>query len=221
MKQYLHFILNAILNLIYPKVCGICDEICEKDLCKKCEIKLNKIAVLKKRVYLTKYYGKHFYLFVYDGILKERIVNYKFNGKSYIYKSFVNFMIKNKKVCDFLKSYDIIIPVPIHVKRKRKRGYNQCELIANDLATYFENLTCVTKVLYKKIHTKPQSTKTKQERKSNIQGVYQLRHKEIIKGKKILLFDDIYTTGSTVNECCKVLKQADIQLVDVLTIAQD
>ena len=141
MKNYLQMIWYAMLDLVFPNVCGICNKICEEDLCKKCEIRLNNIAVLKKRVYLTKNFGKHFYLFVYDGLIKEKIISYKFYEKSYIYKSFVNFMIKNKKVCDFLKSYDIIIPVPIHEKRKRKRGYNQSSLIAKELAIHFHHLT--------------------------------------------------------------------------------
>ena len=66
-----------------------------------------------------------------------------------------------------------------------------------------------------------QSKLKKEERQKNIQNVYELKNKQILKNKKILLIDDIYTTGSTVNECCKILRQAEPKSIDVLTIAKD
>ena len=122
--------INYVLNLIYPNVCGICDRLCKDDLCTKCKIKLNNIAKVKIDYYNNKFFKKHLYIFKYEGIIKEKLINFKFNEKTYIYKSIVNFMIKNKKICGFLKKYDIIIPVPIHNKRKVERGYNQSALFA-------------------------------------------------------------------------------------------
>jgi len=219
MKKILYFI-NLAINLIYPNVCGICDKICKENLCKKCEIKLNNIEKFKVDTYKEKNFTKHIYLFKYEGIIKENLIKFKFNEKPFIYKSFANFLIKNKKICRFLKSYDIIIPVPIHYNRKVTRGYNQSALIAKELA---KNL-CINyekNVLYKKIDNKPQSTKNKEERKANVIGVYHTKNEYKICNKKIILLDDIYTTGSTVNECAKVLKQAGAKRVDVITIAKD
>ena len=216
----LHFI-NSVLNIIFPNVCGICNCLCKEDLCKKCEIKLNKIAKIRVDKYKKFYFRKHLFIFKYEGIIRQKLLEYKFYEKTYIYKSFVNFILKNKKICDFLKNYDIIIPVPIHNKRKRERGYNQSEVIAKQIANSFENLICVTDVLYKKKYTKPQNLKTKEERKKNVIGVYEIKNKEKIINKKILVLDDIYTTGSTLNECCKALRQANIKFVDVITIAKD
>lgn len=218
--KMLHFI-NAVLNLIYPNVCGICDRLCRDDICRKCERELNKRAKCKIDRYYNRYFRKHFYLFQYEGIIKSRLVNYKFNEKVYIYKAFVNFMLKNKKVCCFLKNYDIIIPVPIHKNRKLERGYNQSALIAKELSKQFVHLQYVEDVLVKKRNNKPQSTKTKVERKKDVIGAYFLKNQEKLYNRKILLLDDIYTTGSTVNECCKVLKQAKVKCVDVITIAKD
>jgi len=219
MKKILWFINHAI-NLIYPNVCGICEKICKDDLCKKCEIKLNNIMKLKIDIYKNKNFRKHLYLFKYEGIIKEKLIKFKFNEKPYIYKSFVKILIKNKKVCRFLKSYDIIIPVPIHYNRKVIRGYNQSDLISKEIAKSL-NIKYEDKVIFKKINNKPQSTKNKEERKVNVIGAYYCKNGHRIYGKKVLILDDIYTTGSTVNECSKVLKLAGAKSVDVITIAKD
>ena len=219
MKKTLWFI-NYAINLIYPNVCGICEKICKDDLCKKCEIKLNNIMKLKIDIYKNKNFRKHLYLFKYEGIIKEKLIKFKFNEKPYIYKSFVKILIKNKKVCRFLKSYDIIIPVPIHYNRKVIRGYNQSDLISKEIAKSL-NIKYEDKVIFKKINNKPQSTKNKEERKVNVIGAYYCKNGHRIYGKKVLILDDIYTTGSTVNECSKVLKLAGAKSVDVITIAKD
>lgn len=218
--KVLHFI-NYALNLIYPNVCGICDKLSDEDLCKKCELKLNEIATIKINEHLNKYFKKHLFIFKYEGIIKKKLIAYKFNERVYVYKAFVNFMLKNKKVCRFLESYDIIIPVPIHKNRKLKRGYNQTSLIAKKIAENFENLQYIDDVLIKKIDNKPQSTKNKIDRKKDVIGVYEIKNAEKLKNKKVLVIDDIYTTGSTLNECCKILKQANPKWLDVVTIAKD
>lgn len=219
MEKILLFISHAI-NLIYPNVCGICDRVCKNDLCKKCEIYLNNISKLRIDKYKNKKIKKHIYLFKYEGIIKERLIKFKFNEKPYIYKSIVNFLIKNKKICRFLESYDIIIPVPIHYKRKITRGYNQSALIARKLAKKL-NINCEENVLFKKVNNKPQSTKNREDRKVNVIGAYYTKNKKLIFNKKIILLDDIFTTGSTVNECAKVLINAGASKVDVITIAKD
>ena len=214
-------IIKYVINLIYPNVCGICDKLCDDDICKKCEIKLNNISKIKIDRYTNKYFKKHLYIFKYEGIIKERLINYKFNERNYIYKAFVKFMLKNKKICDFLKNYDIIIPVPIHTKRRMERGYNQSALIAKEISKEIQKIDYLEDVLIKKINNKPQSTKNKSERKNNVIGAYYMKNKEKINNKKILLLDDIYTTGNTVNECCKILQSANPKCIDVITIAKD
>ena len=214
-------IIKYVINLIYPNVCGICDKLCDDDICKKCEIKLNNISKIKIDRYTNKYFKKHLYIFKYEGIIKERLIKYKFNERNYIYKAFVKFMLKNKKICDFFKNYDIIIPVPIHTKRRMERGYNQSALIAKEISKEIQKIDYLEDVLIKKINNKPQSTKNKSERKNNVIGAYYMKNKEKINNKKILLLDDIYTTGNTVNECCKILQSANPKCIDVITIAKD
>ncbi len=166
------------------------------------------------------YFQEHLYVFQYQGKIRQILLDYKFNNQAYLYKTIVNFLLKNKKFFQILKSYDTIVPVPISKKRRKERGYNQSELIAREIAKRLE-ITYDNKSLLKVKNIIEQSKLNKEEREKNIQGVYQLRNKQILENKKILLLDDIYTTGSTVNECSKILSIAKPNKIGVLTIAKD
>lgn len=129
-------------------------------------------------------------------------------------------MLKNKKFFSILKSYDTIIPVPISKKRRQKRGYNQSELIAREIAKRAK-IDYNNQCLLKTKNIIEQSKLNKEERQQNIQGAYQIVQTKKIANKKILLIDDIYTTGNTANECSKTLEQANPKKIGVLTIAKD
>lgn len=116
--------------------------------------------------------------------------------------------------------YDIIIPVPMSRKKLAQRGYNQSELIASKISRY-SKIQLQKDIIIKVKENKTQSTLNKIQRLENIKNVYKIKNKQKIKAKNILLFDDIYTTGATVNECAKILKQAGAKTVNVLTIAKD
>ena len=162
----------------------------------------------------------HIYFFKYQGTIRKMILDYKFNEKSYLYKTIINFLLKNKKIFQFLKSYDTMIPVPISKQRKKERGYNQSLLIAKEISIILK-VPIQNNCLYKTKNNNKQSTLSKDEREKNVQGVYELRNTELIKNKSILIIDDIYTTGNTIKECCKILQQAKIKKIGVLTIARD
>ncbi len=161
-----------------------------------------------------------FFLLQYKDIIREKMIQYKFNEKSYLYKMFCEIFVKNKNACEFLKSYDIIIPVPMNKKKKKIRGYNQTELIAKEIAKYFD-IQVDTKNLIKEKNTPMQSSLGKNERIKNVQNVYKVLYPEKIKGKNVLILDDIYTTGATVNECRRVLKQEETNKVGTFIIARD
>lgn len=167
-----------------------------------------------------KYFDEHIYLFKYQGLIREKIINYKFNEKAYLYKTFVNFWLIDENTCRIISSYDIIIPVPISKKRYKQRGYNQSELLAKEIAKNTE-IKLEKKCLYKNKDIIEQSKLNKEDRAKNIQNVYNCKNSLKIENKKILLIDDIYTTGSTVNECSKVLKNNKVQKIGILTIAKD
>ena len=166
------------------------------------------------------YNRERFHMLKYEGIIRDKLIEYKFNDKPYLYRMFYEILIKDKNACDFLKGYDIIIPVPIHKKRKSLRGYNQSELIAKKLSDEFK-MPMYIDVLKKQINTIPQSSLGKKARKSNAQNVYKVDNMQKIKNKNVVILDDIYTTGATANECIKVLKDAGAYRVGIITIAKD
>ncbi len=213
--------MDKILDLIYPPVCGICGKLDKNSLCKACENMLKKYFDIKIEEYKNeKYYDKHIYFFMYEGLIRKLILNYKFNDKAYLYKTFVNFLIKQKKVFEIIKSYDIILPVPISKKRYNQRGYNQSELICRQLSKKVK-IKLAEKCLYKQKDIVPQSSLNKESRIQNVKDAYKIKNIRIIKNKKIILFDDIYTTGSTANECSKILKKNGAKEIIVITLAKD
>ena len=212
-----------LLDLIYPPICGICDKINKKNLCKKCELKIKKYEINKIEDYRNdkhKYFDYQIKMFRYENIIREKIIDYKFNEKAYLYKTFEKMILKTKKTYGFLKKYDIILYVPMFRKHKLIRGYNQSELIARKISNTL-GIPLEKNNLIKVIETKKQSTLTKSQREKNVKNAFKIKNPERIRNKKIILFDDIYTTGSTVNECSKILKNAGAAEIVVLTIAVD
>jgi ComF family protein len=199
----------------------MCGEISQKDICNKCKVKIKKWQQNKKHIYLTKNFDTHMYIFDYQDMIRQKILQYKFKEKTYLYRSFVKIILNDKKICGFLKNYDIIIPVPISRQRKRERGYNQSELIAKEISKQTEGLEFKNNILFKIKNTAPQSLLDKEKRGQNIKGAYCVKKVNAVQNKKILLFDDIFTTGNTVNECSRVLKLEGTKEIGVLTLAKD
>lgn len=161
-------------------------------------------------------------MYKYEGEIRSLLLKYKFNDKAYLSDFFAQMILKNQMAISFIKKYEIIIPVPLHRKRLLERGYNQTELIVKKVSINNSIVDCVENdVLKKARNTKPQSKNNLYERIRNIKGVYFVENAEKIKNKNILLFDDVYTTGSTANECRKVLINAGARQVGVMTIARD
>lgn len=222
---------ESIEKLIFPPTCGICGKLNENYLCGRCNLELQKSAQFQIDSYITeagfkrKHFDEHIYFFQYQGLIREQIINYKFNDEAYKYKAISNFILQNfilkdSKVFTILDNYDIIIPVPVSKKRFKERGYNQAELIAKAIAKGLDK-RIVTNCLYKSKNIVAQSTLNKEEREENIKGAYEIKNEEELLNKKVLLVDDIYTTGSTANECCRILEKAKTSKIGVMTIAKD
>lgn len=223
---------NVLFSLIYPNTCGICGKIEKEYICKKCEIILNNkfqnnINFERYKLLEEKYLDEHIYLFKYDNVIRKLLIEYKFFEKAYLYKTFVKIMLKNERIVEKIKKYDTIIPIPISKKRFYERGYNQSLLIAKEISERL-NIEILNDCIIKTKNIVPQSSLSKEERIKNINGVYNINNKYIIdkrnmykiKNKKILLIDDIFTTGATVNEACKELKKLEYSQISVLTIAK-
>ena len=131
-------------------------------------------------------------------------------------------MKKNEKFCVQIKKYDIITSVPISKKRLKERGYNQSTIIAKSLAKDL-GLQYTDNLLFKKMDNIPQSLLKKENREDNVKNVYSFntKRKEKVKNEKILIVDDIFTTGSTANECARILKNEKVEKIGILTIAKD
>lgn len=218
-------------KLIFPPVCGICGKLKENYLCSRCNLELQKSSEFQVDSYITesgfkrKYFDEHIYFFQYQGLIREQIINYKFNDAAYKYRGISNFILKNfilkdSKIFRIFNEYDVIIPVPISKKRLKERGYNQAELIAKEISKAL-NKELVKNCLIKEKNIVAQSSLNKDEREENIKGAYILNNSEKLKNKGVLLIDDIYTTGSTANECCKILEEAGTKKIAVMTIAKD
>ena len=212
--------INSALDYFFPPICGMCGEINENYICNNCYENIKKIKKCVINEYNNRNFSKLLYIFRYEGIIRNKIIEYKFEDKGYLYKMFAKIILSDKKTCNFIKKYDVIIPVPISKKRKKKRGYNQSELVANELAQKL-NQDIWTDIIIKKKDNKPQSELNKLERIKNVEDIYEINKPIEVKNKKVLLLDDIYTTGSTVNEIARKLKQNQTQEIGVITLAKD
>jgi len=118
-----------------------------------------------------------------------------------------------------VEEYDRIIPVPLHRKRLRERGFNQSLLLARALSRNF-SLKLDFSSLQRRIHTQPQISLGKEDRAANVRNAFEVLRKADIADSRILLVDDVYTTGSTVRECARVLLESGAQSVSVATLAR-
>lgn len=147
---------------------------------------------------------------LYEGKLRTSLQRYKFGGRADLHTSF------SLMLCDCLfrfgcTAFDAVIPVPLSAERLKERGYNQSELIARDIAEKF-HVPCICNVLQKSKNTKRQSELRGAERKRNVRGSFVLNNPNAIRGKTILLTDDIFTTGATMREAAAVLAAASVRI---------
>jgi ComF family protein len=114
---------------------------------------------------------------------------------------------------------DVMIPVPLHIRRLRERGFNQALLLVRELSKR-TGIPYEGRALKKIKDTPVQIALKKRERKKNLTGAFQVKNQEAIQGKAVVLVDDVYTTGATVNECSRTLLRAGAERVAVLTVAR-
>ncbi len=166
-----------------------------------------------------KYFRKARAFGVYNGSLMEAIHAFKYGKRVSLARPLAAFL--RETFYDFWgrDHIDLLIPVPLHIKRLRERGFNQAHLLISRWAKK-EGLPFDGLLLFRKRWTEPQVYLNRKEREKNIRKAFSVKDPERIRGKKILLVDDVYTTGSTVNECARVLMKGGAEWVDVLTLAR-
>ena len=151
----------------------------------------------------------------FGGAIKKSLHRYKFRGRSDLHSSFSKIMISRLEEDGFC--YDAVVPVPLSAERLKERGYNQSALLAKDIARHFQAPYYDT-ILIRKKHTLPQTTLPHKLRKENLRGAFALKNPEPLLKKRVLLIDDIFTTGATVREASKALSKA-ADSIAVCTIA--
>ncbi len=213
-------IIENALNFLFPPVCGICIKKSKNWICENCLTEISpKLKIIKNKINNIEF--KIYYLLYYKDIIRKRMIEFKFNDKSYMYKTFSNIILKNKNLCKILNGYDIIIPVPMSKNKKSSRGYNQTELIAKEISKNLR-LDYNEKILIKQKDNKMQSMLSFKERRENVKDAFKVDEKylKLVNNKKIILLDDIYTTGFTVKECIKELLKLRPKKIDVLVISK-
>lgn len=158
-------------------------------------------------------------MFVYEDLIKKSLFGLKFFKQTWIGKVFGKLLAEYYATIDF-EVVNLVIPVPLHWLRYYKRGYNQAEVIATSFCKN-TGLPLGKHILRRCRHTRPQKELTDQERMQNLMNAFSInaRQKKQIRGKKILLIDDIYTTGTTIDYCSKLLYENGAESVSFLTIA--
>ncbi len=205
--------LEDFLNLFYPKLCPVCEgELMreEKALCTTCLYHLPKTNYHQHKDHplARVFWGRillenvtAWYYFDKDSKYRNLIHQIKYYGHKelgYELGKLFGYEIKNPEFADT----DIIIPVPLHQKKLRKRGYNQSEWIAKGLAESL-NKPLINNILTRSIANPTQTKKTRYERWENVEGIFEIRNPESVQDQHILLVDDVITTGSTIEACAQ------------------
>ncbi len=231
---------TTFLRLIYPSFCIFCEkplsldenyccEPCVKalpmlrtPLCPKCASELPPFLARKSRCSscrnITAYYDQGIAFFRYEDKIKTLLQHVKFSKKSWYLKIFLKFLSEIKFPIS-LGDYDMLVPVPMDSKRLREREFNQSELIA-ELIGRTKNAPPVESLLKKVRKTAPQSLLHRNERLVNLTEAFQVKKRFNLKNKKILLIDDVMTTGATINECARSLKEKGAKRVDFFSLAR-
>jgi ComF family protein len=165
-----------------------------------------------------KYFTMARALGAFEGSLQAAIHRWKYEGKTHLTSFFAEWMAEGLNRYWELHSLDLLIPVPLHPQRLRERGFNQALLLVKELSRRTDTPYLKT-ILKKRKPTLPQVNLTGVEREKGLRGAFHVTEKEELSGKSVLLVDDVYTTGATVNECSKVLVRGGAKKVNVLTLA--
>lgn len=218
------------LRFLFPPRCICCETLLpitsSMELCSICKEELPLMQKFEHKASAGAGIGKVYCVFGYEKGIRKAIHNLKFNDRPQNAAALIdlccfyleNYLPGNSAPFMHLPVYDIILCVPMHPGRKRKRGYNQSELLADRLARHM-NIPALKKVMVKAVNTPAQSALGKAGRFRNLIGAFQVKAPGLVKGKRILLVDDVMTTGNTLEQCGKVLKNEGALQVDALVVA--
>ena len=232
---------KTFLDTFLPQFCLNCDkegeiicsncfsliEICDFVYCPFCK---KPQRLLKKGVCANHHRhfldGLHFATSYQDRLVKKMLANFKYEPylKTLalpLASLIIAYFIKSKNTMVFTSGENsVFIPIPLNKTKKRKRGFNQAELLSEVLAEYF-NVSLLRNVLLKIKKTPSQVGLSYEQRKENVRATFLVKNPGLIASKKIFSIDDVFTTGSTIEEAARVLKQAGAQSVWGITVARE
>lgn len=227
---------KIIIDIIFPRRCPVCGEIViprGKLVCSSCSIKLKPIEEprckkcskpidsdekeychdCERKQY---HYNKGYALWIYDSYMKKSISDYKFHGRREYSEYYVSEVIK--KFGNDIQNIapDILVPIPIHKSKLLQRGYNQADILAKGIGKEL-NIPVLSQLLQRDKKTLPQKQLDDKERLRNLEKAFSFCMKEKEKFglpiQKVMLIDDIYTTGSTIEACTNILLQNGVEEV--------
>ncbi len=228
-------ILDILVDAVFPRICPVCNKIVSpagSDICPDCARKLTfteppvctrcgKPVDDKELLCRDCMKGKHVYdegcaALIYDEYMSKSIYRFKYNGK----REFAHFYGRVMYEClaDKIGTWgvDAIVPVPIHRKRLAKRGYNQAALIAKELGKRLR-IPVNERIIVRSGATGAQKRLSARERQNNLKKAFKVTQ-NVVKLDSVLIVDDIYTTGATVDAMARVLKNAGVKRVYFATL---
>ncbi len=223
-------LIEDFINLFYPKLCAACGAHLlqqEKFICTQCLYNLPKTSYHRINGNLVEqvFWGRAeitaataYFFFEKESRYAKIIHQLKYCGMKEIGIEMGKIFGAELKESSRFNKVDLIIPVPLHWKKQKKRGYNQSEFIASGIAESMGK-PIDTNTLYRAVETETQTRKSRYERWENVENIFRLRSADKITGKHILMVDDVITTGATLESCATTLLKEKNTKVSVATLA--
>ena len=206
-----------IAAILFPPKCVLCRKVLgkgETDLCCRCRVEAPEYSAGKRKPQFVDSFAAVWY---YDGRVRSSLLRFKFRGARNYAESYGR-LLAMKLLREYPEGFDILTWVPVSAARKRRRGYDQVELIARAAGREL-GMTPVSAL--KKIRNNRQQSRIMgaAQRRANVLGVYRVTDPKLVCGKRVLLLDDILTTGATVSEASRVLLTAGAKEVHCAAVA--
>ena len=200
--------MRAFLNIIYPPLCQACGTRLSENagLCTKC------IQAIQKNEYGIAACD-------YEGALKEALHKFKYSGVLSPLKALSPILLEFIEKNIDTENIDAIIPIPLYHAKLRERGFNQSRLLSIPISKRY-NIPISGNILIKTKPTSPQSNLNRKERLKNLKGAFTVKKNALLTGKRVLLVDDVYTTGATIDEASRVLMKAGVSNIKIVTLAK-
>ena len=226
----LHDWLDSILNLFFPRVCAACGEVLLKDettVCLKCRYTLPRTGyeLHADNPLAQSFYGRvkfhavtACFFFAKSGKVQHLIHQLKYKGNKEAGFFLGQQLGESIKEAPLFQGIDYLIPVPLHPKRERQRGYNQALMIAQGIHEV-TGIPIGDRFLARAIYTETQTHKNAEERFKNVKDIFEVHFPEELEGKHILLIDDVLTTGATLESCAHQLESIPVITISAATAA--